>query len=404
VFGDTFANPVISDVGGNDLLPVPLSSGGFAGGQLGCDYQTGPIVWGLEGEAAWSRIINRFDLSVPSSRESSANLVWSADGAVRAGVTMDRGLLYGKVGMAAARFQFSATEEILGFPFFEHGSATLPGLLLGAGIEYALTPNWSVLIEYDRIAYAGRVGQLDTSSVISINPQDHVSATLNEAKAGINYRFGSGAALPPAASASQRLLPPPTTDWTGCYAGVHVGGGVIDDTFVSPDGLNAVGGGELAGGQVGCNYQTGIMVFGLEGDAAWSNMANRLGFMDLDVSSNRNRWNADIAARAGIATERALLSGKAGFAAGRFDFFAVDNVGDFLQGGATLTGLLLGLGVEYAFAPNWSVKLEYDHVGYLSRTVDLATLNTSESVTTNTVKAGINYKFFGSSGVVVARD
>jgi opacity protein-like surface antigen len=78
--------------------------------------------------------------------------------------------------------------------------------------------------------------------------------------------------------------------------------------------------------------------------------------------------------------------------------------GDFLQGGATLTGLLISLGVEYAFAPNWSVKLEYDHVGYLSRTVDLATLNTSESVTTNTVKAGINYKFFGSSGVVVARE
>lgn len=74
---------------------------------------------------------------------------------------------------------------------------------------------------------------------------------------------------------------------------------------------------------------------------------------------------------------------------------------NFLDGSATLTGLLLGLGVEYAFAPNWSAKLEYDHVGYLSRTVDLATLNTSESVTTNTVKAGINYKFFGPSGVVV---
>jgi outer membrane immunogenic protein len=69
-----------------------------------------------------------------------------------------------------------------------------------------------------------------------------------------------------------------------------------------------------------------------------------------------------------------------------------------------LTGLLLGLGVEYAFAPSWSVKLEYNHIGYLARNVPLGTFNTSESVTTNTVKGGINYKFYGPSAVVVAKD
>jgi outer membrane immunogenic protein len=165
-------------------------------------------------------------------------------------------------------------------------------------------------------------------------------------------------------------------------------------------------------GEAGCNYQTGIMVFGLEGDAAWSNLANRFSFNGLTMqqASDRNRWTADLAARTGIAFDRAFLYGKAGVAAGRFDFFDVDNIpnsitGGFLQGGATLTGLLLGLGVEYAFAPNWSAKLEYDHVGYLSRNIDLgANGSTNQSVTTNTVKAGINYKFFGPSGVVVAKE
>ena len=165
-------------------------------------------------------------------------------------------------------------------------------------------------------------------------------------------------------------------------------------------------------GEAGCNYQTRIMVFGLEGDAAWSNLANRFSFNGLTMqqASDRNRWTADLAARTGIAFDRAFLYGKAGVAAGRFDFFDVDNIpnsitGGFLQGGATLTGLLLGLGVEYAFAPNWSAKLEYDHVGYLSRNIDLgANGSTNQSVTTNTVKAGINYKFFGPSGVVVAKE
>jgi opacity protein-like surface antigen len=61
--------------------------------------------------------------------------------------------------------------------------------------------------------------------------------------------------------------------------------------------------------------------------------------------------------------------------------------------------------VEYAFAPNWSAKLEYDRVGYLSRNIDLgANGSNNQSVTTNTVKAGVNYKFFGPSAVVVAKD
>ena len=71
-----------------------------------------------------------------------------------------------------------------------------------------------------------------------------------------------------------------------------------------------------------------------------------------------------------------------------------------MQGVATLTGLLLVGGIEYAFAPNWSAKLEYDHAGYLSRNVDLgANGSTNQSVTTNTVTAGLNYKFFSPSGV-----
>jgi opacity protein-like surface antigen len=65
-------------------------------------------------------------------------------------------------------------------------------------------------------------------------------------------------------------------------------------------------------------------------------------------------------------------------AAGRFSFFESNSLnfvggvfGSALQGSTTLTGLLLGTGIEYAFAPNWSAKLEYDHTGYLSRHVGL---------------------------------
>jgi opacity protein-like surface antigen len=180
---------------------------------------------------------------------------------VRAGVAIDRGLFYGKAGVAAGRFKYSAANNIFGFNLLhdiEHGSTTLTGLLLGGGIEYALAPNWSVLLEFDRIAFAGRNVHIDTIGPISTFNQTE-SAAVNELKAGINYRFG-GAALPPVASASQPLLPPPAIDWTGCYLGVHAGGGIIEDTFV-PRGdfafRSATGGGAVAGGQIGCNYQPG---------------------------------------------------------------------------------------------------------------------------------------------------
>jgi hypothetical protein len=55
------------------------------------------------------------------------------------------------------------------------------------------------------------------------------------------------------------------------------------------------------------------MVFGLEGEAAWSNLMNRFNFNDGFFSSleasDRNRWNADLAARTGIAFDRARRSG-----------------------------------------------------------------------------------------------
>jgi outer membrane immunogenic protein len=73
-----------------------------------------------------------------------------------------------------------------------------------------------------------------------------------------------------------------------------------------------------------------------------------------------------------------------------------------------LTGLLLGLGIEYAFASNWSAKLEYDHIDYLGRTLHIDSsghpFDQSVSAQTNLVKAGINYQFYaGGPGVVVAK-
>lgn len=218
----------------------------------------------------------------------------------------------------------------------------------------------------------------------------------------------------PAAQAADMALktplpPAPAYSWTGCYLGVHAGGGAMNATFV-----DEWGGGGVAGGQIGCNYQIEHLVVGIEGEGYWSGLKST--FTDIfppelstESESVRNKWDFDVALRAGFAWDRTLVYGKAGVAWGRFAFnSAFTESGGFGNetGSATLPGLLLGIGGEYAFAsaPNWSVKLEYNFIDYFARAVPFNELSTftqatpfvetfSTSATKQIVKVGLNYKF-----------
>src|SRR5215471_2721318 len=69
--------------------------------------------------------------------------------------------------------------------------------------------------------------------------------------------------------------PPPVFSWTGCYVGANIGGGWASNS--SNDVAGAVtgvagadlgshtAGGFIGGGQIGCDYQAGVWVLGLQG-------------------------------------------------------------------------------------------------------------------------------------------
>jgi len=67
------------------------------------------------------------------------------------------------------------------------------------------------------------------------------------------------------------------------------------------------------------------------------------------------------------------------------------------------SGWTVGAGLEYLFAPNWSVKAEYMYADYsnASYLTNFVPGGVGLGVTVNTVKAGINYHF-GSSAAAVA--
>jgi outer membrane immunogenic protein len=229
--------------------------------------------------------------------------------------------------------------------------------------------------------------------------------------------------------------PAPVFSWTGCYVGVHAGAGVMRDSVGATSmmglGTNYTGTGGLAGGQLGCNYQDGNWVFGAEGEGYWSGMktsnvsTDSLGFGDTDTA--KNKYDFSIAARAGIAFDRTLVYGKAGWVWGKFDFLSTntDSCCSFSGGpfassssaSGTLNGLLLGVGIEHALTNNWTVKLEYNYLNYGSKAVSFTSCSNGIGPSTvcfpdGTVtvradkqifKIGANYLFNMGSAPLVAK-
>jgi outer membrane immunogenic protein len=222
----------------------------------------------------------------------------------------------------------------------------------------------------------------------------------------------------------------PVFSWTGCYIGAHAGGGLQHDSFTNGTGNfeggvnsngNLNGTGAIAGGQVGCNYQDGNWVFGLEGEGSWSSIKTT-SFSgspnDSEGFTTKNNNDFTIAARVGIAFDRTLIYGKGGWAWGSFDFTNTgiccgNGATPFTtSGSATLNGFLVGVGIEHALTRNWTIKAEYDYIGFGAKAVAFTGCGggtcesegtSTQSATKQLFKVGVNYLFDFGIAPVVAR-
>jgi outer membrane immunogenic protein len=206
----------------------------------------------------------------------------------------------------------------------------------------------------------------------------------------------------------------PYFSWTGIYVGINGGYGVGDSNWTAPAGVTTPGGfplfgccstgnfstdGFLVGGTIGGNYQFGQFVLGIEGDWDWQNLNGTYTGAGVACGAGcetKSDWLATVRGRAGYAFDRFLVYGTAGGAFGNLQAGYVPT-GTFAS--STQIGWTAGGGVEYAFTPNLTAKVEYLYV-------DLGTMSCSTScgvatgtpisvsLTENVVRAGINYKFW----------
>ena len=140
-------------------------------------------------------------------------------------------------------------------------------------------------------------------------------------------------------------------NWTGFYLGINGGGGWGNSSFSGafPTGsFNTTGG--LAGGTVGYNWQTGPVVFGLEGDIDWSDIRGSAPCV-ATTCTTRNDWLGTARGRIGYAFDRFLpyVTGGAAFGNVKSTITGVGSTDN------SKAGWTLGGGVEAAIAGPWSV-------------------------------------------------
>lgn len=178
----------------------------------------------------------------------------------------------------------------------------------------------------------------------------------------------------------------PAWSWEGQYIGIH--GGYAwgeNDASVAGLGLLFEPRGGYGGLQFGyLHHLSRNWVIGYEVDVSFGDINAAIGAFTNDINV--------------FGTARARL----GYAQGPWLFYATGGLAwartelNIPVAGVSLErvqiGYAIGAGVEYAFAPNWSARVEYLYAD-LGDTNGIAAIANSTDLTMHTVRLGVNYRF-----------
>src|SRR5262245_60090602 len=212
-----------------------------------------------------------------------------------------------------------------------------------------------------------------------------------------------------ATAADLRPPPPPPVpmyNWSGFYIGVQGGFGWADlerPLVTTGVTFTTETSGGLFGGTVGFNWQAGAWVFGFEADYAWADISrsvdNCFGIALVTCRSGLDTFGT-ARLRVGGAWGPALIYATGGLAFGEHSASIFDNLtGLGVERSEFAVGWTAGGGIEWGFAPGWSLK-----AGALFFDLDVDRLNTvglgvvdplgvDLQHTGVIVRGGINYRF-----------
>jgi outer membrane immunogenic protein len=359
----------------------------------------------------------------------SRDIDWLATLRARLGYSWDRTLAYVTGGFAWGKVNYGAQSSMATFGWDAADfSETQTGWTLGGGLEWAFASNWSAKLEYLYYDLEGASAVTSGTAFAAIHSWDDTKISV--VRAGVNYRFGDSAGSAYAADLSRggvyKAAPAAAYNWTGLYVGGHAGYGWSDATGTTSSAGPASlfdtatfshdGSGVVAGAQIGYNWQVAPnWVAGVEADMSGTGIGERAygpltaagvptaGFQhyigqDID-------WLATLRGRVGYSWDRTLAYVTGGFAWGKINYTAQASrnpvgfqAADF---SSTQSGWTLGAGLEWAFASNWTAKLEYLYYDLEGASMTIpgdlgfSAIHNWDDTKISAVRVGVNYKFGG---------
>jgi outer membrane immunogenic protein len=213
----------------------------------------------------------------------------------------------------------------------------------------------------------------------------------------------------------------PAMNWTGCYVGFATGGqfgtqkpwstgpGVTNGQTLAevwPDGV-------IVGGTVGCNYQSGIWVVGIEDDLFWTQYQGGSGDLTPIATTVSHQvkanWLDTLRARWGVVTDPVpayfYLTG--GVAFSRLTDTVTGLAAGTFSNTSNVTGWVAGIGAEFLLWPQITVKAEYNFIQFPSvhDSFNVASGGAypgdNAKTYTHVMKLGMNYLFNSYSAPAV---
>ncbi len=211
-------------------------------------------------------------------------------------------------------------------------------------------------------------------------------------------------------------MPPASYNWTGFYAGVNIGAGLLDDRVSQIGTPPTVLSGSITvaplvivgGAQDGVNYEFAPWVIGAEASWDATTLTSSPGVPTTPAGTferftSAPLWYAAITGRVGYAANDLLFYAKGGGAllhvAYTQDILVLSAVSSPQSIADNRFGFTVGIGLEYGMTENLTAKFEYDFYDFGSKTYQFPKTPVAVNSSLNTLTVGLNYRFNWANAV-----
>lgn len=169
------------------------TTGGVIGGTIGYNWQSGPVVFGVETDLSYANITGSTVGTDPVSGTCATAVAPHCESTIaalgtvrgRIGYAWKNLLPYVTGGLAYAKLD--GLEGIAGNG--GSGSSWVAGWTIGAGLEAALAPHWSAKIEYLYVDLGNPT--VFNNVFVGVTVPQSLRTTASVVRLGVNYRFGA---------------------------------------------------------------------------------------------------------------------------------------------------------------------------------------------------------------------